>query len=455
MFMFQKIISHILFPLDCARTGSLDVLRYKKEFESSQFLTREQLEELSFSRLKAMLEYAYKHIEFYRNRFDDLGVHPSHVHQPSDLTSFPILEKQDIQNHLNEMVSQEYSVEDLVLDRTGGSTGTPIEYYYSSKRHHSRKAATWRHNGFMDWHIGNKTAVLWGASRDMPDIRLKQKLRNYLIDRNLFFNTAGFQPDEMAAFNQQLKKFRPKVILAYANSLGLFANYLKNQGITAYAPQAIVTSAEMLTPDNRQLIEDVFGAPVYNRYGSREFSIIASECLERDGLHVMQEGLYLEIMKDGRSVKPGEVGELFVTDLLNFGMPLIRYRIGDAASWKQGDCRCGRGLARLTNIAGRTTDFLVGQDGRLCSGAVLTVAMVAERPSLGQIQLEQNEQGRVICRIAPLQGQVTEQDKHFLVTQIHSYLGPGTSIEFDVVSQIKHEPSGKYRFSKSTLKDLF
>lgn len=453
--MIQKIIQHILFPLDCARNGSLDVLRYKKEFESSQFLTREQLEALSFSRLKVMLEYAYNHVEFYRNRFDDHGVHPSHVQQPSDLTSVPILEKRDIQNHLNEMVSQKYSVRDLVLDRTGGSTGTPIEFYYNTQRQHSRQAATWRHNGSIDWHIGNKTAVLWGASRDMPDIRLKQKLRNYLISRKLFFNTAGFQPDEMAAFNQQLKKFRPKVILAYANSLGLFANYLQNQGITAYAPQAIVTSAEMLTPDNRQLIEEVFGAPVYNRYGSREFSVIASECLERDGLHVMQEGLYLEIMKDGRHVKPGEVGELFVTDLLNFAMPLVRYRIGDAASWKQGDCRCGRGLARLTNIAGRTTDFLVGYDGRLCSGAVLTVAMVAQRPSLGQIQLEQNERGRVICRMAPKHGQATDEDRNFLTEQVHSYLGQGTSIEFDIVSRIEHEPSGKYRFSKSTLKDLF
>ncbi len=453
--MIQKIIQHVLFPIDCIRTGSRDILRYQEEYEKSQFLTRQQLDELSFSRMKTMLEYAYNHIEFYRQRFDEHGSHPSQIVEPGDLVSLPILEKQDIQNQWNTMVSRKHPVKDLVVDRTGGSTGTPIEFYYTPQRSHSRTEATWRHNGFIDWQIGNKTALLWGASRDAPDIRFKQKLRNYLISRKLFFNTAGFQPEEMAAFNQQLKRFRPKVILAYANSLGLFANYLKNQGITAYSPQAIVTSAEMLTPENRQLIEEVFGAPIYNRYGSREFSVIASECLERDGLHVMQEGLYLEIMKDGRHVQPGELGELFVTDLLNFGMPLIRYRIGDAASWKPGDCHCGRGLARLTNIAGRTTDFLVGFDGRLCSGAVLTVAMVAQRPSLGQIQLEQNDRGCVICRIAPKEGQTTEQDRTFLTEQIHQYLGPGTSIEFDIVSQIAHEPSGKYRFSKSTLKDLF
>ena len=219
------------------------------------------------------------------------------------------------------MVSRKHPVKDLVLQTARVAQREPLSNFTTTPNGAAtpEQAATWRHNGFIDWYIGNKTALLWGASRDVPNIRFKQKLRNYLISRKLFFNTAGFQPDEMAAFNQQMKKFRPKVILAYANSLGLFANYLKNQGITAYAPQAIVTSAEMLTPENRQLIEEVFAAPVYNRYGSREFSVIASECLERDGLHVMQEGLYLEIMKDGRHVKPGELGELFVTDLLNFG----------------------------------------------------------------------------------------------------------------------------------------
>ena len=449
-------MSRILFPLDCARNGSLDIVRYMKEFERSQFLPRQQLEELSFSRLQAILEYAYKNVAFYQQAFDSRGIKPSQVQTLSDLKVFPVLEKQHIQNQIDELVSREFAKKNLLLDRTGGSTGSPIEYYYSKQRHHSRKAATWRHNGFVDWRIGDKAAVLWGASRDLPEPNLKQKLRNLLLDRTLFFNTAGFQPQAIADFNDQLKKFRPKVILAYANSLGLFAKYLKAEGIRPYSPKAIITSAEMLTPENRKLIEATFGAPVFNRYGSREFSVVASECPKRDGLHVMSEGLFVEIMKDGRHVEDGETGELIITDLLNFAMPLIRYRIGDAASWSSGDCPCGRGLPRLSGIAGRTTDFLVGADGRLCSGAVLTVAMVAQRPSLGQVQLEQNERGRIICRLAPRNGPtLLPEDQQFLVDQVKQYLGDGTAIEFDIVSRIEHETSGKYRFSKSTLKDLF
>ena len=451
----QKIIQHVLYPLDCIRSGNRDILRYQREFAASQYLTQPELEERSFSRMKMMLEYAYEHIDFYRRRFDEFGVRPTQIHSPNDLAVLPILEKRDIQDCLPSLISNQYSPANLILDRTGGSTGTPIEYYYTPQRHRSRKAATWRHNSFADWNIGDKAAVLWGAANDLPKPGLKQRLRNQLIDRTLFFNTAGFQADDFLRFNNQLKRFRPKTILAYANSLGLFAQYLKDQGVAPYSPQVIVTSAEMLTTENRQLIEEVFSAPVFNRYGSREFSVIASECCEHNGLHVMQEGLYIEILKQGKPTEPGELGELIITDLLNHGMPLIRYRIGDAAAWAEGECSCGRGLKRLTAIAGRTTDFLVGQDGRLCSGAVLTVAMVAQRPSLGQIQLEQNERGRIICRVAPVGGTICNEDQTFLTEQVHQYLGPGTSIEWDLVSQIPHEPSGKYRFSKSTLTDLF
>jgi len=454
--MIAKISNRIFFPLDCARAGSLDILQYAKEFKTSQFLSTKELDELSFTRMKKILEYSYKNVKFYKNFFDSHGVKPSHVHAPDDLRSFPVLEKRHIQDNLQQLVSKSFCTEDLVLDRTGGSTGTPIEYYYSKKRNHSRKAATWRHNGFIDWHIGDKTAILWGSSRDSPANTMRRRLRNLLIDRNMFLDMAGFEPTAMVEFDKQLKRFRPKVIQAYAGAIGLFARYLREKAIRPFSPKAIVTSAEMLTPENRILIEETFNAPVFNRYGSREFSIIASECTERDGLHVMQEGLYIEIMKNGRHVEAGETGELVITDLLNFGMPLIRYRIGDAACWKQGGCKCGRGLRRLSDIAGRTTDFLVGSRGKLCSGAALTVAMVAERPTLGQIQLEQNEPQRVICRMAPRVPQRSlAEEKKYVVQKLGEYLGEGTIVDFDIVQRIEHEPSGKYRFSKSTLTNLF
>jgi phenylacetate-coenzyme A ligase PaaK-like adenylate-forming protein len=456
MAFYQKFVRNYLYPLDCYRTKSVSILRYMQEFERSQYIPAEDLKKIAFNRVREILDHANQNIPYYKERFKAAGILPGDVSHEEDMLAIPILEKRQLQTHRDDLLDPKWPKGDLILDSTGGSTGTPVEYYRSRDRDYSRTAATWRHNRFVGWDIGDKSASLWGAVRDAPPPTLKKKLRNLLIDRNFLFNTAGFRPDDIIAFNNQLKRFRPKVMLAYANSLALFARYLKEHGITPYQPAAIVTSAEMLSENNRQLIEEVYGAPVYNRYGAREFSVIASECQQRNGLHVMAEGLFVEIVKDGRRAAPGEVGELIVTDLLNEPMPLIRYRIGDAACWKSGQCDCGRGLPRLERIAGRVTDFLIGADGRLCSGAVLTVAMVAKRPSLGQLQIEQSERGKIVYRIATRSGKpISALNRRFLLDQTAEYLGEETQVSFDFVEAIPHEASGKFLFSKSTVRDLF
>src|SRR5262249_29218268 len=137
----------------------------------------------------------------------------------------------------------------------------------------------------------------------------------------------------------------------------------------------------------------VFGCRVFNRYGCREVSVIASECPEHDGLHTMAEGLFIEVVKGARPAQAGEIGSILVTDLFNRAMPLIRYRIGDLGAWEEGTCACGRGLPRLRSVAGRVTDFLVGADGRLVSGVFLATYLVAQRPSLGQVQIHQEKAG--------------------------------------------------------------
>jgi len=148
----------------------------------------------------------------------------------------------------------------------------------------------------------------------------------------------------------------------------LFARYLDQRGLKAYRPCSIVTSAEGLEPDERALVERVFGCPVFNRYGCREVSVLASECPAHTGLHVMAEGLLVEIETPQGPAGPGEMGSILITDLLNDGMPLVRYRIGDLGSWAPGECPCGRGLPTLERIWGRAYDFVGTPDGRRYHG---------------------------------------------------------------------------------------
>jgi phenylacetate-CoA ligase len=144
------------------------------------------------------------------------------------------------------------------------------------------------------------------------------------------------------------------------------------------------------------------------------------------------------------------VGPILVTDLLNFAMPLIRYRIGDLGSWDTGPCKCGRGLPRLKAIAGRVTDFLVGGDGRLVSGVFLATYLVAQRPSLGQVQIHQEKAGQLLYRIKRGQAFRERADLDYLQQTSRQYLGGDTVIDWEFVDELRAEASGKFLFSRST-----
>lgn len=450
MSFYQRLVRDVFYPLDRWRSGDYGEMRYLREFEETQFLPVAQIRALQMQRLRILLEHAYQRCPFYRERFEQAGLLPSDVRAPEDLAMLPVLEKRDIQEHRDRLVASDWPRHDLIANQTGGSTGSPLSFFVSRDRLHSRAAATWRHNRWAGWDVGDKVALLWGAPRDRPSTVWRSRLRNRLLDRRLFLDTGHLTETRLADFHQALKRFRPKVLLAYAGSIVLFARYLQSRRQQPYEPQAIITSAEVLEPANRALVEAMFGCPVFNRYGCREVSVIASECSEHQGLHTMAEGLLIEIVHDGRPARPGQLGSILVTDLLNQAMPLIRYRIGDLGAWEAGPCRCGRDLPRLKSIAGRVTDFLVGRDGRLVSGVFLATYLVAQRPSLGQVQIHQEKAGQLLYRIKPARAFRARQDLDYLQETSRRYLGEGTVIDWEMVDSLNAEPSGKFLFSRST-----
>jgi phenylacetate-CoA ligase len=289
----------------------------------------------------------------------------------------------------------------------------------------------------------------------MPGPGWKSWLRRLLLGQPLWLDTAHVTEAGLRDFHQALKDYRPRVIQAYARSLLLFARYLEQRGWQPHRPEGIITSAEVLEDADRALIERVFGCRVFNRYGCREVSVIASECDAHLGLHVMAEGLYLEVVRGDMPAAPGEAGSILVTDLLNHAMPLIRYRIGDVGAWEPGTCPCGRHLPRLRQVQGRVTDFLVGCDGRLVSGVFLATYVVAHRPSLGQVQIRQSQAGAVTYRIKPGAAFRPGEDVEYLQATTRRYLGEQARVSCELVDELPAEPSGKFLFSRSTVTPEF
>jgi phenylacetate-CoA ligase len=451
MSLFQKLVRNVFVPLSLWKAGELAQLRYLREFERTQFLPADDVRRLQRRRLRFLLAHAYHNCPFYRRRMDQAGFVPRDLRRLDDLRALAPLEKRDIQEHGEEMVARNWPRADLIRNQTGGSTGTPITFHLGGDRKCSRAAATLRHNRWAGWEVGDKAAVIWGAPRDRPGDGWRARLRGLLLREPLWLDTANVTEATLAAFHRALWRYRPRVIQAYARSAVLFARYLQANRLHAYRPHSIVTSAEILEEEERHLLEDVFGCPVFNRYGCREVSVIASECEAHDGLHVMAEGLYVEIESAGRPAAPGETGSILVTDLLNHAMPLIRYRIGDLGSWSAGACRCGRGLPRLERVAGRVTDFLTGCDGRLVSGVYLATYVVAQRPSLGQVQIVQHRAGEVTYRVKPGGAFEPAADLEYLRRATRQHLGAEAEVSVELVDALPAEPSGKFLFSRSTV----
>jgi phenylacetate-CoA ligase len=451
MALYPRLVRNVFLPLSLWRAGETAQLRYLREFERTQFLPAGAVRRLQLERLRRLAEHAYANCPFYRRRFDDAGLRPADLRRLDDLRALPPLEKREIQEHGGTMVAANWPRADLLPNQTGGSTGAPVRFFLSTDRKCSRAAATLRHNRWAGWDVGDRAAVIWGAPRDRPAGGWRARLRAALLREPLWLDTACLTEERMREFHAALHRFRPRVIQAYARSAALFARFLKARGLEPYRPHALVTSAEVLEPEDRAVLEEVFGCRVFNRYGCREVSVIASECEAHRGLHVMAEGLYVEVESADGPAAPGRVGSILVTDLLNFAMPLIRYRIGDLGAWAADDCPCGRGLPRLEHVAGRSTDFLVGPDGRLVSGVYLATYVVAHRPSLGQVQIRQHRAGAVTYRIRPGHDFGGDDDLAYLRDATREHLGDRAEVDAELVDELPAEPSGKFLFSRSSV----
>jgi phenylacetate-CoA ligase len=439
------LIRHILYPLLALKNGS-SRLRYLAELNKSQYWSTKTLVDQQWTLFKAVVVHAYETCPYYRRKFRQVGLTPDDLRSRADIDSVPTIGKDEIQEHWNEMVSSEYSRGTLIRDMTGGSTGSPMQFYYDRERQDSRAGATLRHNSWAGWEIGDRAAILWGAPQDTKTSgKLKARIRTWIEGRSLILDASELSEAAMAEFARDLIRYRPTVLQAYSNTLGLFARYVQSQKIEGIRPRSIICSAEMLTEDNRQFIEETFGCTVYNRYGCREFAVIASECEVHQGMHINAENLLVEAVCNERSCLD-EVGEIVITDLRNFAMPMIRYRIRDVGRISRASCRCSRGLPMMEVVGGRVTDFLLAINGSKVSGIVIATYGVTRIPGIRQIQFVQNEPGAVIVKLVKTPDWSADSMNE-LTVRIRRYLGDAIRVQAEFKDDIPTQESGKYRFS--------
>jgi phenylacetate-CoA ligase len=256
-------------------------------------------------------------------------------------------------------------------------------------------------------------------------------------------NSFELSAEQIAAMVREYNHQRPRVVVGYANAIYEFARYASEAGLTLTPPVGVISSAEKLFDYQRVTIEKAFGAPVFDRYGCREVMMIAAECEQHNGLHITADNVYVELTRGGQLCEPGEAGEVLLTDLHNYGMPLIRYKVGDAGSWKGHDCACRRGLPLLNVVEGRTLDLISTPSGRVISGEFFP-HLLKDFSWIRRYQVVQEQRDQLIVRIAADESHSNE-DCSLLKETLSQTLGDEMHVHFEIGPDILIEQGSKFR----------
>lgn len=423
-----------------------------RELERFQRYGVEELRRRQRELLEAELLHAHEHVPYYRRVLTDGGVVEGGKVRLERFPAIPVLEKATLREHFDELRADDVDPRGAWTNTTGGSTGEPVRFLQDRKSHDWKIATKMLFNAWAGIRPGARTLLLWGSEKDLaqrsrsPVSRAGAWLRNE-IALNAFHMTEA----DLRAYTETHNTFRPELVLAYAQSIYQWARFVEDAGLEVVAPKAIMTSATNLEPDMRATIERVFGARVFDRYGSREVGDIACENGDGLGMLVSPRTQFVEIVDAaGNPVPPGELGDVVVTLLTNRAMPLIRYRIGDAARMAPGPAG-DIAWPRLTEIAGRVTDIFYTRDGEQIYGGYFT-RMFYRMPSVAQFQVVQEAYDHMVLRIVPApHANVAELDAELAeaAAKIRETMGPACRVDVERVDAIAPGPSGKRRYTIS------
>lgn len=327
----------------------------------SQYWTEEKIRKYQWDKLHELLQHAYQHVPYYRNIFNRIGATPDDIKTFEDFGRIPFLTKSDIQNSLENLTATGTDPQSLSLNSTGGSTGMPLNFYQDANYRLWSDAArirAWRHVVGAD--ENDLEAVLWGATRDIGQgLTFRKVLYSIFREGLLPLNTFDLDEAKLIKFLLYFNLLKPKILRGYASSLYYVARYVEKRALSVHKPVSIISSTEVLHARMRDTIERVFGCKVYDSYGCREVSQIATECEAHNGLHVVFENQYVEL--DGQ--------DIIVTNLHNYAMPFIRYKVGDlASSLDTSPCSCGRFSPRIVSLIGRDNDNIELPSGKVING---------------------------------------------------------------------------------------
>lgn len=433
------------------RKNNSPQLSYWKKLEKTQYLCLQELQDIQWQRLQKIYAFLWEKNNFFRSRFQEAGLSSSCLKEPADIAKLPILTKKEIQENGDSMISNGFEKKSLLHFKTGGSTGKALDIFITEECSELRNACARRHDRWTGWNPGEPIGAAWGNPK-LP-VTIKEKLYHHLLHPYIYLDTMAISSASVKEFSRRWAKVQPTLLYGHAHSIFILAQYIQDLGCDEIRPKGVLSTSMMLLPHERKLIEKVFFCKVTDRYGCEELGLIGSECETHHGMHLNIEHLVVEFIKeDGTYANNGEQGQIIITDLMNYAMPFIRYKVEDVGIPTDRECNCGRGLPLMDRVVGRVADFLIKKDSTKVAGISLIENTLTKMPGIDQMQIVQHSLEDMELNIV-----LGIQFSQSVREQLKSYFNeifPGTNVTVNRVEEILPEPSGKYRFSICRIPDV-
>ncbi len=421
------------------------VFRLLRRYEQTQWWPAARIAALQEDGVRSILRHAAASTAHYGDLVREAGLDPATL-ETKDLARLPLLTKLDLVERGGRLQAP-MRPGATSWKTTGGSTGVAVRLRKDRFATAAEQAASWRSYAWYGIGPGDRQARFWGMPQTTK-ARLRFGAIDFILNRDRF-SAFAFRREDLGRYYARVAATRPAWVYGYVSMLVQFARHCLDEGLAlAHAGvRAVVTTSEVLTPGDRALLADAFGAPVYDEYGCGEVGAVLYEC-ERGTKHLMAENLFVELLPDPTPEEP-EAARLVVTDLHNRATPLLRYDLGDRVV-PAPPCACGRGLASFARVFGRAYDVVETSDGTRYHGEFFLYVLEEARErglAVRQAQFVQTDADALELRIvASAEGGGAGA---WMARELEARTAGRLRVAVREVGSIEREPSGKIRLIRA------
>lgn len=395
----------------------------------------ERIREQALANLRALIAHAIENVPLYREKYRAAGVEAGDIRTWEDFARLPRLTREDLRDRSADLVARNVPPSRRSLHGTSGSSGTPVKFWIDREREVQHLANVHLNQRWIGVEVGERRMLFWGdVGGPRGPKSWRKRFQSRLLNR-VFFPAAELKPEVLALFHRELSRFRPRLLTTFPSRIAVYVQWCRDEGKAIPHVPLVICTGETLHANQRSLIEEAFGAQVFNRYGSIELADVAHECLAHQGMHINAHRVWVETVP-AEDLEDGQ-GLVLLTEQFNRATPFIRYECGDIGRLWPADtthaCPCGLRLPRLQEIVGRVIDIVRSPTGRVFTRIAFT-SVARKIPGIVNFQVVHRRPRTLIYRYQPAGTFPADGER-----QIRDLLNANTDNEFDVsVERVEH-----------------